>query len=395
MTYHGNMTNDPASTSAQRASKTRPKWTVKPKYVGESLYRDEHGGYHTKFQVGGKQVARRLKTSDKTLARARRDELKAQLTKAATHGAALKVASMAFSELADAWLAHKKGELQASSLERVEGIVKAFKKEFGLSKLRDLSPAALAPWRSKRAPQINGATFNKELEVLGGIFEYGVEVLGVMTFNPAEKIKRIKARSIDKRKAVIPTREQFTKLLAELRDSAQATRSGAADCALFLGLSGLRIGEAVAVRVGDVSFEMRTLRVIAGKGHAERMLPLFPPLHALLKRLISSNPLPERVLFPFEGENGIRQALANACARAGLPSFTHHSFRHFFCSNAIESGVDFKVIAEWLGHKDGGVLVAKTYGHLRADHAMRMAQLITFNPDAAVAPPPTNLVQMK
>jgi hypothetical protein len=32
--------------------------------------------------------------------------------------------------------------------------------------------------------------------------------------------------------------------------------------------------------------------------------------------------------------------------------------RHF------EAGVDFKVIVGWIGHKDGGVLVAKTYGHL-------------------------------
>jgi len=33
--------------------------------------------------------------------------------------------------------------------------------------------------------------------------------------------------------------------------------------------------------------------------------------------------------------------------------------RHFFCSNAIEIGVDFKTIAYWLGHTDGGVLVAR------------------------------------
>jgi site-specific recombinase XerD len=53
--------------------------------------------------------------------------------------------------------------------------------------------------------------------------------------------------------------------------------------------------------------------------------------------------------------------------------------RHFFCSNAIEAGIDFKVIAEWLGHKDGGILVAKTYGHLRAEHSAAMAKRITFD----------------
>jgi hypothetical protein len=36
--------------------------------------------------------------------------------------------------------------------------------------------------------------------------------------------------------------------------------------------------------------------------------------------------------------------------------------RHYFVSNAIEAGVDFKTIAVWVRHKDGGLLVAKTYG---------------------------------
>ena len=51
--------------------------------------------------------------------------------------------------------------------------------------------------------------------------------------------------------------------------------------------------------------------------------------------------------------------------QVGFPHYTHHTMRHFFCSNCIEAGVDFKVIAGWLGHVDGGVVVAKTYGHLR------------------------------
>jgi site-specific recombinase XerD len=53
--------------------------------------------------------------------------------------------------------------------------------------------------------------------------------------------------------------------------------------------------------------------------------------------------------------------------------------RHYFCSNAIEAGIDFKVIAGWLGHKDGGILVAKTYGHLRDTHSFEMAKRMTVN----------------
>ena len=71
--------------------------------------------------------------------------------------------------------------------------------------------------------------------------------------------------------------------------------------------------------------------------------------------------------------------MRNSGRKANLPIFTHHDMRHYFCSNAIEAGIDFKVIAGWLGHKDGGILVAKTYGHLRDAHSFEMAKRMTFS----------------
>ena len=45
--------------------------------------------------------------------------------------------------------------------------------------------------------------------------------------------------------------------------------------------------------------------------------------------------------------------MRNSSRKAKLPTFNHHDMRHYFCSNAIEADIDFKVIAGWLGHKDG------------------------------------------
>ena len=81
-----------------------------------------------------------------------------------------------------------------------------------------------------------------------------------------------------------------------------------------------------------------------------------------------------------------KQAIATACEKAGLPHFTPHHMRHFFCSNAIEAGIDFKAIAGWLGHQDGGVLVATTYGHLRQEHSAEMAKRMTFSLTPAKEP---------
>src|SRR3954464_8088906 len=73
-----------------------------------------------------------------------------------------------------------------------------------------------------------------------------------------------------------------------------------------------------------------------------------------------------------------KTAIGHACRELKLPAFTHHCMRHYFVSNAVEAGVDFKTIAAWVGHKDGGLLAAKTYGHLRDTHSFEMAKRMTF-----------------
>jgi len=106
-------------------------------------------------------------------------------------------------------------------------------------------------------------------------------------------------------------------------------------------------------------------------------VPLFPALRRLLESLAKDGERnAEQRVFELESA---KKALGTACMKAGLPHYGHHAMRHFFCSNAIEAGCDFKVIAGWLGHKDGGVLVAMTYGHLRNEHSDAMAKRMTFD----------------
>ena len=49
------------------------------------------------------------------------------------------------------------------------------------------------------------------------------------------------------------------------------------------------------------------------------------------------------------------------------------------------------MIAGWLGHKDGGVLVARTYGHLRNEHSAAMAKRMNWGASAAE---PENVISM-
>ena len=68
-----------------------------------------------------------------------------------------------------------------------------------------------------------------------------------------------------------------------------------------------------------------------------------------------------------------KRSLDAACERAGVPHLSHHDFRHLFATRCIQSGVDLPTVARWLGHRDGGALLAKIYFHLADEHSQAMA----------------------
>ena len=73
-----------------------------------------------------------------------------------------------------------------------------------------------------------------------------------------------------------------------------------------------------------------------------------------------------------------KKSLATASRRLGYPHFTHHDFRHFFATTCIESGVDIPTVSRWLGHKDGGALAMRVYGHLRQEHSFAAIKKVLF-----------------
>ena len=69
-----------------------------------------------------------------------------------------------------------------------------------------------------------------------------------------------------------------------------------------------------------------------------------------------------------------------------LQKFGFHDCRHHFISYAVMSGIDFMTIARWVGHKDGGILIGKVYGHLSNEHAQAQAARMNFGPTVAAMP---------
>lgn len=163
--------------------------------------------------------------------------------------------------------------------------------------------------------------------------------------------------------------------------------------------SGLRIGEAVQLRVKDLDFEYGMIHVCAGKGEKDRktMLPdeVVPYLrnHLIQVRRIHDNDLIEgggQVPLPYAfnrksthaatdwiwqwvfpssrlstdaatGEitrghiapSTIQRAVKQAAKECGLiKRVTSHTLRHSFATHLIETGCDIRTVQELLGHKD-------------------------------------------
>jgi integrase len=84
----------------------------------------------------------------------------------------------------------------------------------------------------------------------------------------------------------------------------------------------------------------------------------------------------------------LRESFKIARKNANMEWVGFHDLRHYFASRAVMAGIDFKTIAEWMGHQDGGVLLCKVYSHLLDTHKRDMAARLVFTPTVLPSPVP-------
>ena len=350
------------------------------------LYRSADSGmFYGIFTRKGDQVKKSLKTTDKELARRRLEALRQKVARLNTKAGK----AILFADLAKRWLDTVSGMMKPSSCLRRETAINALKPYF-TNTVRAIDRSQVDTWAASRSKTTAARTFNIERETLIQILDYAMRE-GLILENPARVVER---RKQPQAKVIIPTKAQFKTLLATLRQS-DVRYHEAADLCELLAYSGCRLAEATSMTWGDVNFELKQFTVTGGeygtKNHEARTLPLFPALKEFLVRVQPLMPEPVQPSDRIVQIDNAKKAITSACQTAKLPHFHHHCLRHFFCSNAIEAGIDFKTIAGWLGHKDGGLLVAKTYGHLRDEHSAAMAKRMSWGASTAE---PANVVPM-
>jgi integrase len=346
------------------------------------------GVYYARTRVKGKLVWKTLETDIFQVAKARLPDALENIRKAAYARNALVTGYVTFGEAADVYILNveRKVDLKPRSVDYQREIVQALLKswpELETAKLKAITADRCMDWASKYATRVSPSRFNNTVDALRKILDLGI-VAGLLVGNPAASLSKITPRQ---KKLELPTKIEFGALVRELRSAGGWCSIQCADLVEFLAYSGARIGEARTVTWADIHLDQGVFwihgdPVHGTKNRLSRQVPIVEPMERLLVDLRDN---PRQFRDPVRDRGGYvlvirecQKAIDRACENLGLKRVTHHDFRHLFATACIESGVDIPTVSRWLGHKDGGALAMKTYGHLRDSHSLLMAKKVAF-----------------
>jgi integron integrase len=259
-----------------------------------------------------------------------------------------------------------------------------------------LGPDDIARWLTSLAAEA-GVSASTQTQALSAVLFLYRHVIG-RDVGWLDQVVRAKQPV---RVPVVLTQDEVRAVLARLEGTPKAVAT------LMYG-SGLRLLEALQVRVKDVDFGAHELVVRRGKGGRDRVTMLPDAAHPILERQLASvrrlherdlaagggrAPLPgayerkapgaakewgwqfvfpaRRVwVHPATGERRrhhlhesvVQRAVREAVREAGIAKrATCHTFRHSFATHLLQAGYDIRTVQELLGHRDVSTTMIYTH----------------------------------
>ena len=201
---------------------------------------------------------------------------------------------------------------------------------------------------------------------------------GYITENPMEKVVSARvARPLPK--AV--SKELLVELLRAL--AADRTPAGRRDWAIFelMYASGLRVSEVIGLKISDLDFFTRTVRV-TGKGSKTRVIPVHNLALDSLQTYLKSRPKMAKQIVDAQAffinsrgqaltRQGINFVLNKRLTEAGIAQkMSPHTLRHSFAVHLLSGGASLLHIQQLLGHSS----VATTQIYTTVDMELRREQ---------------------
>jgi len=342
------------------------------------------GTYFARVRVHGKLIRKSLKTNVLTVAKLRlADFEKSERQNAETNTNATR-GKLTFGEALGIYRQRIEGSVGLKQRskdyygERITALLASWPK-LEKTDIRRITKSDCVNWAAAFGRESCPTGYNNTVKVLRDILAIGTES-GARYDNPAMQIQRASLRP---KKLRLPEFDQFNQFIASIRTSGGRFSKACADLVCFLAYGGFRKSEAACIQWQDCDF-LGTKIIVWGdpqnrtKNGQFRSIPMILDMVQLLERLRAerSGEPPET---PVMKVRECQKAMDRAAKVVGMTRITHHDLRHLFATRCIESGVDIPTVSRWLGHKDGGALAMKVYGHLRDQHSTAMAQKVTFS----------------
>ncbi len=231
------------------------------------------------------------------------------------------------------------------------------------------------------------STINRQLAVLRA---YGLwaKNSGSVSYNPVEGIKSIAQQKhapkwLDRKEQAALQREAERRIQAAKTEPAkrQAIRN---HCILIVLLNtGLRVNELVDLEMMDITLMDRKgeLRVRAGKGEKQRVLPLNNSARKSLTAWFDVRPETDyqKVFISQRGAikaRAVQSLLEDLGKSARIMKMTPHMARHTFAKNLVNAGVSLEKVAMLLGHTSlDTTMVYTTPGFSDLDQAVRVLDM--------------------
>jgi integrase len=253
----------------------------------------------------------------------------------------------------------------------------------GGRRLASVLPSKVQSWATGRAAVLGPVTTRHLVSLLRSIFASAV----LDRLSGSSPVVRVALPSHERARVVPLTVDEVRRLAETMPDRYRAlvvTQAGL----------GLRVGELIALRLQDVNFLGRTVRVETQipPGSRTRTEPKTPrsrrviPLPQVVADVLAAHiaafpPVEDGTLFTTRAGAVVvhrlyGSLLKTAVHKAGLPETTSsHDLRHHYASVLLHAGESVVAVAERLGHQNAN-LVLTTYGHLMPDSEERTRKAI-------------------
>ena len=249
-----------------------------------------------------------------------------------------------------------------------------------------LSRDRVAAATNSLAGRYSAKSLKNQRGLLAAVCERAVEH-GYLTANPTKRLRLPRGKESERREMQILTPDEFGRILDAVRPHYRPLTE-------FLGATGCRWGEAVAVTVGDLNLAARTVRIrralkwspdnnrtigATKTRRSNRTIVLPPEVVPPLAEVVAGRKKAELVFTaprggPVQHRTYWSDIWMPAVAAAGVdPRPRIHDIRHSHAAWLLGAGVPIHVVQARLGHESIQTTV-DTYGGMLPDAQIRAAE---------------------